>query len=242
MTVTLSCIIPAYNESGRIGRVLEVATRHPRIDEVVVVDDGSTDCTRSTVTRFNDVLYLQLGQNGGKTAALAAGIEAARGDVLLLIDADLEGLRADDLSALIDPVLDGRADMSISLRGNAPSLWRWIGLDYISGERVLHRRLVEASIPRLRALPRFGFEVFLNDLAIWQSVRLAVVRWPSVRSELKVRKHGFWKGLRGDFGMIADVLRTCGVSRPVTQIVSMRRLRIMPVGHETAAAVSDVVS
>ena len=60
----------------------------------------------------------------------------------------------------------------------------------------------------LQALPRFGFEVFLNRLLIAQKLRVAIVAWPKVASPSKARKRGFWAGLRADMAMMADIFHT----------------------------------
>jgi len=228
MTRTLSCIIPAYNEARRIGPVLAAVARHPEIDEVIVVDDGSTDGTAAIVAGWPGVRLIRLDPNRGKTAALEAGLAAARGGLIMLIDADLEGLGAGEISALIRPARSGRAEMSVSLRANAPWLWRWIGIDYISGERVLTRELIDAVQPHFGALPRFGFEVFLNRQAVTRRASLAVVPWPAVRNAAKARKYGLWRGVAGDIGMLADMFRTCGPLELLGQIIAMRRLRVDP--------------
>ena len=224
--MTLSCIIPAYNEAARIAAVLAAVTDHPMIDQIIVVDDGSTDATSAVVSGIAGVQLITLAQNIGKTAALAVAIKQAQGDYLLLVDADLIGLAPRDLTALIEPVQSGRADVSISLRRNAPLIWRWIGLDYISGERVLPRVLITPHLDALARLPKFGFEVFLNGLIIAAQLRIAVVDWPRVESPLKSRKYGAIAGIRGDFGMIRDLLRSVSALGLLHQITQMRRLRL----------------
>ncbi|MDO5611778.1 MAG: glycosyltransferase family 2 protein [Paracoccus sp. (in: a-proteobacteria)] len=221
----LSCIIPAYNEGPRVASVAQIAATHPGVAETLIVDDGSTDDTAAQAASVPGTRLIRQPRNAGKTAALAAGLMQARGSHILLLDADLIGLTHDHLGALIAPVEQGRAQVAISLRGNAPALWRLIGLDYISGERVLPRALIEPHIPRLNSLPPFGFEVFLNSLIIRENLPLAVIRWPTVASPLKHHKHGLWRGLRGDAGMIADMLRTHGPATLLNQIHRMRGLR-----------------
>lgn len=225
MTARLSCIVPAYNEAARIGAVLAVLAPHPLLAEVIVVDDGSSDGTADMAMR-HPVRVIRLPGNRGKTAALAVGLAAAQHDAVMLIDSDLSGLTAADVTALAAPVLSGQADATISLRGNAPGLWRWIGLDYISGERVFSRALLAGQGEVLRRLPKFGFEVFLNAIWIRQRLRLAVVRWPGVSSPSKAQKRGVLAGLWADAAMLADMVRTIGVPTALQQILRLRGVRV----------------
>ena len=222
----ISCIIPAYNEQSRIGAVISVVTAHPLIDEVIVVDDGSTDATVRVAQDFQGAVLLQLPRNGGKTNAVRAGLAQATGDFILFVDADLEGLNGNDLTALVAPVLRGDADMSMSLRRNAPWLWRRIGIDYISGERVIPAALVIERMDELGKLPRFGFETWLNGICVAAKSRIAVVPWEGVDSPAKVRKHGFPRGILADISMLLDLFRSASALQLLHQIISMRRQRI----------------
>jgi glycosyltransferase involved in cell wall biosynthesis len=189
----LSCIIPAYNECARIACVLDVATAHPLIDEVIVVDDGSTDDTAAVAAQYDTVRLIAKPVNHGKSRAICDGIRAARGSILLFLDSDLVGLTRHDLTCLITPVTSGDADCSISLRGNALLPWRLIGLDYVSGERVLRRDLIAAHIETIENLPSFGFEVYLNRLIVSGKCRIRIVEWENVFSPYKSSKYGLWK-------------------------------------------------
>ncbi|MGB8621368.1 MAG: glycosyltransferase family 2 protein [Paracoccaceae bacterium] len=222
----VSCIIPAYNEGARIAGVLSCVVDHPAIAEVIVVDDGSSDDTAAVAAGFSGVNLIRQPSNGGKTAALATGLRWSTGPLILLLDADLSGLRPSDIDALLDPVLNGSAEMSISLRSNAPLVWRLIGLDYISGERAMRKDLLAGHLDRLSGLPRFGFEVFLNAIMVRGDLPLAVVAWPGVRNQLKNRKYGIWRGIQGDLNMIADLFRSFGPHDLLRQIIRMRRLRV----------------
>ncbi|KFE35860.1 glycosyltransferase family 2 protein [Thioclava atlantica] len=229
----VSCIIPAYNEAPRIGAVLDRVIDHPQISEVVVIDDGSSDGTAEIAEMYldrNDHLrVLRQSRNGGKTRAVASGIAEARGSHLLLLDSDLLGLTHRDLGALIAPVAAGHSDVSISLRRNAPRTWRAIGLDYISGERVLPRDMLAARLDELHALPRFGLEVFMNRLWIEHAARIAVVAWPGVDSPMKSAKLGNWrKGVAADAKMMRDIFRTIAPHHALAQILAMRNLRVLP--------------
>lgn len=221
----VSCIIPAYNEAPRIAAVLASVTDHPLIDEVIVVDDGSADGTAEVARATSGARVIVQDENHGKSWAVATGIEAASHDLILLLDSDLLGLTGDDLSALIAPVREGAADVSISLRGNAPKLWQMIGLDYISGERVVPKRLIGPP-EKLRALPHFGLEVAMNERLIAAQARIAVVRWPEVESPWKGSKRGPWEGMKADARMLGDMFDTIAPKHALTQIRLMRQLRV----------------
>ncbi|NBB98768.1 MAG: glycosyltransferase [Alphaproteobacteria bacterium] len=223
--MTVSCILPAWNEAPRIGAVLEVVTAHPLIDEVIVVDDASEDDTVAQVLRFAGLRLIRQPCNRGKSAAVAAGLRAMRGDIVVFLDSDLIGLDASALRALILPVITGQADATISLRGNTPLPWRWLGLDYLSGERAM-RKTIAPPADRLDALPRFGMEVMMNDIWLRDAARLHVVAWPKVASPGKSRKLGKLRGLIADAAMIGDILATIGLPHALRQIGGLRRLRL----------------
>ncbi len=220
--MSLSCIVPAWNEAPRIARVLDAVAGHPLVAEVVVVDDGSSDGTAAIAAAVPGVRVLRQ-PNAGKTAAVARGLAAATGDAVMLIDADLTGLTRHDIAALATPVLTGAAGMSISLRGNAPLAWRLLGVDYISGERAFPRALIAPHLGALGGLPRFGLEVFLNRLALSAGTGVRIVPWPGVGSTAKGAKQGTWAGLRGNAAMLRDILATIGPAEMAAQIAGLRR-------------------
>ena len=222
----VACIVPAYNEAARIGRVLAAVAGHPLVGEVIVVDDGSTDATVAVAGAVAGVRVVALERNGGKTRALREGLLRVEAPTVLLLDADLVGLEAGDVTALLGPVLEGRADVAISLRANAPRAWRLIGLDYISGERVLPMALLRPHLNALGDLPKFGFEVWLNRLCIREGCRIAVVPWPGVASPWKSAKLGVLRGVRADAAMMRDIFGTVSPLEAARQIRAMRRLRI----------------
>lgn len=227
----LSCVVPAYNEGPRIGAVLDAALATGRIDEIIVVDDGSSDDTVAVVegrlTRNPRLRLIVQPENGGKTRAVATGVRAAQGRYLMLLDSDLTGLTPSALARLADPVLAGRAGASISLRGNAPRSWRMLGIDYISGERVMARALLADEHETLDQLARFGLEVFMNQLWIDAGLDIAVVPWPEVASPLKSRKRGGIRaGISADIAMLRDIFATISPGAALAQIQAMRARRV----------------
>ncbi len=93
---TLSCVIPAFNEARNLNvlipDILNTLLRLSPQAELIVVDDGSTDNTASVMQAiakvYPQLVYLRLSRNFGKEPALTAGLEAALGDVVILMDGD----------------------------------------------------------------------------------------------------------------------------------------------------------
>jgi glycosyltransferase involved in cell wall biosynthesis len=221
----ISCIVCAYNEGPRIGAVLEVAAAHPLIAEVIVVDDGSTDDTAQVVARYPRVRLIPHARNQGKSRAVATGVAAARHDLLMLLDADLKGLRPADLTALAAPVLNGGAGVSLSLRRNSLALFRWIGIDFVSGERVVDKRLLADVLQDIHALPRFGIEVFMNKRIIAARLPVAIANWRAVTQSRKTEKLGWWRGVLAEWRMVFDLMDAVYPLELLTQTMHLALLR-----------------
>lgn len=220
----ISCIVCAYNEADRIRHILEAVYRHPALLEVIVVNDGSTDATDTLLEGYPEIRVLSYAPNRGKTYALTQGISAARGEHLMLLDADLAGVTAADIQALIDPVAQGRADVAISLRSNSLGLYRLIGLDFVSGERILPAWLLADAIPAMERLPRWGGEAFINDLIIRQALSISVVDWPRVFNVRKYSKVGMIRGLFAELAMVGDAFRVLSPWGAVRQNLELLKL------------------
>lgn len=116
----LSIVVPAYNEEATIQRVLESLLREiPNVYEIIVVDDGSKDRTAETTellcAQHPQIHLIRQPRNMGKTAALRAGFAASTGDIVVVQDADLE-YDPVDIPGLIQPILEGRADVCYGSR------------------------------------------------------------------------------------------------------------------------------
>jgi glycosyltransferase involved in cell wall biosynthesis len=117
--VKLSIVMPVYNEARRVAeavkQVLEVD--FPCDVELVVVDDGSADATPGILESFDDprMRVIRHARNQGKGAAVRTGAVEARGESIVILDADLE-YDPRDIPRLLDPVLSGRADIVFGSR------------------------------------------------------------------------------------------------------------------------------
>lgn len=111
----LSVIIPAYNEIDTISEALR-RVRAVDIDkEIIVVDDCSTDGTRELLRSETDIVLIENACNLGKGASIRAALEKVTGDIVVIQDADLE-YDPQDFPRLIEPIVEGRADMVYGTR------------------------------------------------------------------------------------------------------------------------------
>ncbi len=179
VSLKVSVVIPIYNEKDTILETLRRVRRRDGINEIIVVDDGSTDGTSEILGRLarevNGIQFERLGENSGKGAALRRGFSRVTGDVVVIQDADLE-YNPSDYPRLLEPIIDGRADVVYGSRfkgdsGRVLFFWHSVGNKFLTllsnmltnlnftdmetGYKVFRAEVIKGM--RLRS-NRFGFE------------------------------------------------------------------------------------
>ncbi len=178
-------VIPAYNEEENILNTISNVKKIDLIDEIVVVDDGSSDKTSQVVESIEEVKLIKLEKNSGKGYAIRKAIEVIDYDYMVLLDGDL-GESSYEVNKLIKPVIQDECDVSIARFGKAKKkggfglvknlakygVYFYTGekIDTtLSGQRVYKKEVVE----KISYIPdRFGVEVamtvetFRNDFKI----------------------------------------------------------------------------
>ena len=129
----ISIIIPAYNEEAGIARTLNMLCAHEllREAEIIVVDDGSSDCTAEVVRGFPRVRLVQHLFNRGYGSAISTGVRASTGEYLLWFDGDGQH-RVEDLITLAQQLVTDKLEYCIGVRGqdsfqeNNRKLGKWL--------------------------------------------------------------------------------------------------------------------
>jgi len=192
---SIAVVVPAYNEEGLIGKVLE--TMPGFVDRIIVVDDASQDQTAAVVTRYEQGLLngrlslVRHHKNQGVGAAIVTGYKQARDeglDICGVMAGDFQ-MAPDDLSAVIEPVAQGEADYVKGNRLFSGQSWnliphyRYLGnsvlslltkiasgywhiADSQSGYTAISLRALQ-ELDLERVFPRYGMP---NDLLIWLNI------------------------------------------------------------------------
>jgi len=205
--MSVSVVVPAYNEAGRIGAVLRPVIASSVVDEVIVVDDGSDDGTSEEASRF-PVRLITLPENRGKAAALDAGVSDARNDTFLFLDADLVGLTSKHVDRLIETYQGGGLDMVIGVFSSGrknTDLAQKIN-PFASGQRVLSREVWERAKENVSEMD-YGIEMALSRLVAKEGWQKTHVKLDGVTHVLKEEKRGFTKGVLDRLKMYGDMIK-----------------------------------
>jgi glycosyltransferase involved in cell wall biosynthesis len=136
----LSVVIPCFNEAATILDLIDRVRSSPvESKQIIVVDDGSSDGTRELLQELkaDDLIVLLHDRNRGKGAALCTGFAAARGQISIVQDADLEYDPA-EYPLVIGPIVQGKADVVFGSRfqGAAPHrvvyFWHRVGNGFLT--------------------------------------------------------------------------------------------------------------
>ena len=212
----LSIIVPCYNEASNIPKLYQVLTRcvadcQKQFDltaECIFVDDGSSDGTMDVLRGLSgdqpQIRYLSFSRNFGKEAAIIAGLEAAKGDYLVMMDADLQDppeMLATMLSGIVDEGYDCVATRRVTRKGEPlirsffarrfyHLLRKWTQIEIADGARdyrMMTRQMVDAVL-RLQESNRFSKGIFG-----WVGFKTKWIPFENVARQKGESKWSFWK-------------------------------------------------
>ena len=188
----VAVVIPALNEEATVADVVRAAQEARLVDEVIVVDNASSDGTARAAAERGARVVTE--PTRGKGEAMRTGVAATDAEVIVFLDADLVGLRPAHVDALVEALLDG-AGMACGLFDRGPLLNPLFVhvLPALTGERSLPRELFEAVAPDF--VHGYRIEAALNSLASERGLPVVKFVCPGLWHRPKERKlgpvHGF---------------------------------------------------
>jgi len=206
LMMSVTAIIPAYNEEKTIGNVLDVVSESPLINEIIVVSDGSWDNTVNIAKAYG-IKVIELKNNIGKGGAIKAGLVECNSDIVLLLDADLIGLKKNHIYDLIYPIIYENIDMTIGIFKNgrpitdiaqkiAPNL---------SGQRAVKKWILD-EIEDMDFV-RYGIEVSLTIHVNKRSYKVKEIYLEDMTHLTKEEKFGLVHGFSSRIRMYRDIIK-----------------------------------
>lgn len=224
----ISVVVPVYNEEGSIinlhRRILEVMTLYGCDFEIIFVNDGSKDNTEKLALSLTPLKFISLQRNYGQTAAIDVGIHNASGDIIVLIDADLQNDPQDIIKLLTK--LDEGFDVAVGRRIHRYDHWT----------RVLFSKVANFIARNLLKIPLHDFgcglkvyrSKFIKDFRLWgeaqvflpavaqeRGARLVEVPIPHFSRESGVANVKISKMVKGVFDLLGIIFFVRYFSKPL---------------------------
>ena len=159
----ITAVVPTYNEENTIGNVLNALKSCNLVNKIIVINDGSTDRTVEIVKQHN-VRIINIDNNIGKGQAIKRVCSNLKTGILFLCDADLIGFNQYHIKKILEPLLEGKAIMSIGLRdyGKLQNFLFYMKIfPLISGERAIVYSVFK-EILKSKYFHGYGMEAVMN--------------------------------------------------------------------------------
>jgi glycosyltransferase involved in cell wall biosynthesis len=194
----ISIVISVLNEESTVSDVVKTSLQCQMVDEVIVVNDGSTDHTAKKLEPFLShpkYSYIEFEQNKGKSYAMVAGVEASEGEIIVFVDADLLGFKEKHIEQLLNPLIKGEADMVIGPPVENKLDEKLNPLQMLSGERAVFKKDILPILEKMRTA-KYGVETLINLYYrsegkkvkyeyLWDIYHMIKFRKETLRSSLK---------------------------------------------------------
>jgi glycosyltransferase involved in cell wall biosynthesis len=175
---SISCIICAFNEESTIENVIKNTSDSNLFNQIIVVNDGSTDATASIINKLKSnftIIDIHLPENKGKGYAMAIGIEKASSEIIVFCDADLSDLDGNHFLQLIKPIAENRADMILGQPTETLINFNFNPFKSLSGQRSLLRKDILPILEDMK-ISKFGVETLINLYYQSQGKRIGYVK------------------------------------------------------------------
>jgi len=193
-----TCIIPFYNEGIRLIKVLNEVVKVKNIDQIICVDDHSDENHHNELQKqYPNVQFVRLSKNLGKAGAVRNGLKKAKGEIILMLDADLQNLRVNEIERAVHAFKNAQViDMLVLRRINANLFEKSIRAEVLlAGERILWKKDLDKVLDG--HCERWQLETAINK---YMYLRKKKVFWvpQSAVSTYKPSKIGYLKGISYD--------------------------------------------
>lgn len=175
------------------------------IDNILVVDDGSSDTTAS-LAKETGARVISFEKNLGKGAALQCGIKEINSDIILMLDGDLIGLNHNHINILLTPIFNDQGDMTVGVFNDGRGLTDLAQFfaPNLSGQRAVKTDIIK-NIANLEK-SGYGVEIAINKY-VKKVGRIKYVDLTDLTHVMKEEKRGFTRGVADRVRMYWDILK-----------------------------------
>ena len=205
-----TAIICVYNEQDTVENVIISTSKEEFISEIVVVNDGSTDNSKDIIDKLKNEYNLNVihfDKNKGKGCAMGVGVENAKHDIVVFIDADQTKITSNYTSKLIMPLVNKDSDMILGY-STVNILTKDVNpLKILTGERALFKKDIMPILDKIKE-SRFGVETLLYFyyISIGKSIKFIVL--PELKHRDKYKKASFKEATSNYIGEGWEIIST----------------------------------
>lgn len=221
---SVSAVIPVFNEEKNIAKILKFITENPLIDEIICVNDGSTDNSLSIINKFSKNIHIiSYKKNHGKGHAMAQGVKKAKNEIVLFLDADLINVKHKHIKDILTPMFK-KEKKAVLGYGTRSRNHFWDSSSFVksvTGQRAYFRQDLFPYL-NIMARKKYGVEIYLNTLFDKKDVEL--IPLIKVTHIWNHKKHPPYKAIKQYLKLGTEVAQEIGKSelKEMTQAEKIR--------------------
>jgi len=187
-----TAILPIFNEEKTIANVLSILLEAEQLDEIIVVNDASTDNSLNIIKNFqsNKLKIINLEKNLGKSGAIKFAVTNTTTDILFFCDGDLHNFKNQHINQLLKPLKNGDHLMTVGIRDRGiihNTFVKKFG-PLITGERALPKKIFE-EIAEHHLMKDYALEFILNDYCVKNNIPIKKMILKGVKQTNKPYKY-----------------------------------------------------
>ena len=213
----VTAIVSVFNEQRTVREVVISLINSKLVDEVIVINDGSTDKTAQTLKNLLKSYkfdYLEFEKNKGKSYAMASGVEMSKGEIIVFVDADIIGLESRHIEKLLIPLITDNADMIIGQPYPDESKKKidlLKPLELLAGERVVYKQDIMPIVKKMKTT-KYGVETLMNLHYKSQNKRIKIEYLWGLTHLKKFQKDGLQVSLKSYSSETLHIFKTMAIN------------------------------